>query len=228
MSLDNQINPDVWGLFFSDKQLLDDAHGNYLLKKTTQKTPSEHLQEPINMVVFNEGFFEFINTVPSLICSVLKIGDKIKGYFPQPDITRKSPLWESICNLQDKVNDFLPLLDKAIISGKWQNAPELDQILELHLNQSNQYQDIRRIYWYIYCELKVTLRLFAKDSLDSFEMVLGQNFESWIRLREHDLPVLAKLASTPTPRDETELLKIEEELRVMIQESRSLDCKSSK
>ncbi len=204
--------------YFKSNQKFKEAAASFLMKFSSDESQISNSKTPVHIGYLQQALPELIINEPRLVCSIIKLGENKKEFFPNmdnPDL--EDEFATTIIEAEIAINNFIPQIQNCVKTKDWLRIPHLDHALDLRFGDFNKHKDIRRIYWYLYCELKLTLRLFAVEQLDLFKMVLGKNFETWINLRGQELPVLTQLGEIPMPKDLNDILKIEEELRSRLQ-----------
>jgi hypothetical protein len=175
------------------------------LHEKIDRYPIPQTSQPISLASFKNylSFLPYCLDEPNLIGSILYLNlaeptfllSDVKSFSNSNKIKwGAKPNIESIATaeqiFQDTKQKISELLKSPKISKKDANA--IIKLVE-PLSEAKFYNDIQKIYWMLYCELRFTLQLLKPDK--DFEISFGFD-KAWLDLRENDVPLLKILSQT--------------------------------
>jgi len=172
-----------------------------LLKKIEANNyENKSIQQPIDSKYFFNELVFLCSNYELLVGSVLSLGRKesahllpdLKNYRTDEPINWDDLRIETIANAEYLFSEAQKTVNDLLLNPSPSNQicnRILDQIKPLA--GAKAYYDIRRIYWMLFCELRVTLQFQKPDPNWNFFFNIGDHPENWFNLRgENDVCVL--------------------------------------
>ena len=198
----NSIPTKIVHQYFTERTAIPGAKIHLLNK--LKKFPEMKAVQPISYTYFKNNFSHLCANYPELMISIVKVGKE------EPDHLVHDLKKVSI----NKAIEWDNLMISTIASAEtlFQNAQK--EIRDIVLNNvklrkritkvlknieplagAEPYNDIRRIYWMLYCELRIVLQFHKPDPNWNFSFTIGEHPEHWFKLRgEKDVPALRYLS----------------------------------
>jgi len=199
----NKLGKTIIPGIFEDKNEYDKARSILLVKYERNKYPEKDCHYPLSFKYFRDNLIFLCKHYPELVGTVAALGiDEPKHWVPDLKAHQSSELinWENlsietIANAEHLFRDARQRIRELL-----SNPGPSDQICNRLIDQikpltgAESYQDIRRIYWILYCELRVTLQFHKPGPNWDFYFDIGDFPEHWFKLRgENDVCVLKYL-----------------------------------